>query len=54
VNAIEEAIAAGGDPVVIADTQQYLADGDSLRDQESFKDAVNKYKDAVAKAESVL
>ena len=50
--ALNEAIAQGGDPGVIADAQQALDDGDTLRASGAFKDAVNKYKDALAKAES--
>ena len=52
VLAIEEAIAAGGDPGEISDAQDALAEGDTLRDAGQFKDAVKKYKDAFAKAES--
>ncbi len=42
------------DADVIADAQQSLADGDALRAPGAFKDAVNNYKDALAKAEGVL
>ena len=52
VNALNEAMAGDPDPDVIADAQQYLVDGDVLRALGAFKDAVNKYKDALAKAES--
>ena len=52
--ALDEAIAQGGDPGDINDAQQALADGDALRASGAFKDAVNKYKDALAKAESAL
>ena len=38
----------------ISDAQQSLADGDALRGSGDFKDAANKYKDALAKAESAL
>jgi len=54
VNAIDEAVAAGGNPGEISDAQQSLADGDPLRTSGDFKDAVNKYKDALSKAESAL
>ena len=47
-----DAVAQGGDPGVINDAQQSLAAGDGLRSSGLFKDAVNKYKDALAKAES--
>lgn len=52
VTDIDAAMDRGGDPVEIADAQQFLADGDALRDAGLFKDAVAKYKDANAKAES--
>ena len=52
VSALEEATAQGGDPGVLNDAQQALDEGDALRASEAFKDAVNKYKDALAKAES--
>ena len=51
-DAIVQAIAQGGDPTVISDAQQFLAEGDALKTSGAFKDAVNKYKDALAKAES--
>jgi len=54
VNAIDEAVAAGGDSGEISDAQQSLADGDALRTSGDYKDAVNKYKDALSKAESAL
>jgi len=44
----------GSDSGEIADAQQYLADGDALRVNEEFKDAVAKYKDALSKAEGAL
>ena len=50
--ALDQAIAQGGDPTAIADAQQALAEGDTLRASGAFKDAVSKYKDALAKAES--
>jgi hypothetical protein len=49
--AIEEAIAGGGDAGKITEAQQALAEGDARRAAGHFKDAVAKYKDAVAKAE---
>ena len=49
--AIEDATDRGGDPVKIAEAEDALAQGDVLRDEGAFKDAVNKYKDALAKAE---
>jgi len=52
--AIDQAIAAPGDPFVIAEAQQKLAEGDALRTAGAFKDSVNKYKDALAKAEDAL
>ena len=52
-DALDQAIARGADPTVVADAQQALDDGDFLRASGAFfKDAVNKYKDALAKAES--
>ena len=54
VDAIDEAIAQGGDPQKITEAEQAAADGDSFVDAGMFKDAVNKYKDALAKAESML
>jgi len=44
----------GSDPVEIADAQQFLADGDTLRTAGQFKDAVAKYKDALSKALSAV
>ena len=52
VTAIDVAFDRDGDLVEIAIAQQFLADGDMLRDMGLFKDAVAKYKDATAKAES--
>ena len=51
---LQEATAQGGDPAVLNDAQQALDEGDALRVSEAFRDAVNKYKDALSKAESVL
>ena len=42
------------DADVITDAQQSLDDGDALRAPGTFKGAVKKYKDALAKAEGVL
>lgn len=53
-NAIAEGIAQGGDPGDIAEAQQFLTEGDVLRTAQVFKDAVNKYKDALSKAEGAL
>ncbi len=50
----DEALVQDGDPIIIDDAEQALADGDALRDLGAFKDAVNKYKDALAKAESAI
>lgn len=52
--AIDDAIDQGGDPTEIAEAQQALAEGDVLRDTGAFKDAINKYKDALAKAEGAI
>ncbi len=54
VDAIDYAIDNGGDSGEINDAQNYLAEGDALRGWEEFKDAVNKYKDALAKAEGAV
>ena len=54
VVAIDEAIAQGGDPDKIEEAQLYLTEGDALTEASAFKDAVSKYKDALAKAESAL
>jgi hypothetical protein len=54
VEVLDLAISLGGDAGEIADAQLSLADGDSLRADEKFKDAVGKYKDALSKAESAL
>ena len=50
--AINQGIAESCDPVVINDAQQALAEGDALASSAAFKDAVAKYKDALAKAGS--
>ena len=49
--AINDAIARGGDSGKIADAQASLAEGDTLRDDDKFEDAVAKYKDATSSAE---
>ena len=46
--AIEKAIALGGDLGDVGAAQASQADGDVLRAAEQYKDAVGKYKDAVA------
>ena len=51
VIAIDQAIAQRDDPAKTDLAQQFLADGDALRAAGAFKDAVNKYKDALATAE---
>jgi serine protease AprX len=51
VDAIKEATARGGDAAKIAEANRSLTEGDALRDAGDFKAAVNKYKDALAKAE---
>jgi len=38
--------------VRISEAQQALAEGDALRSSGAFKDVINKYKDALIKAES--
>ncbi len=60
VEAIDEAVAAGGDQDAIDEAEVSLIVGDALRELgnsgvcEAFKDAVNFYKDALAKAEGAL
>jgi len=51
-DAINEASSQMGESTVIDDAQQSRAEGDTLRGFGLFKDAVNKYRDALAKAES--
>lgn len=53
-NALGQAIAQGGDPDDIADAELSLVAGDEFWAVGAYKDAVNKYKDALAKAESTL
>jgi serine protease AprX len=52
VDAIKEATARGGKAAEIAEANRFLNEGDALRGVGSFKAAVNKYKDALSKAES--
>ena len=53
LTAIDEAIARGGNTTIIAEAEQALGEGDVLRGGSGvFKGAVNKYHDALAKAES--
>jgi serine protease AprX len=52
VDAVKEATARGGNQAKIAEANQAVNEGDALRAVGSFKSAVNKYKDALAKAES--
>ena len=52
--ALDQLIAAGGDPDKISEAQQSLDDGDALRSASAFKDAVSQYKDALATAEGEL
>ena len=53
-NGLNEAIAQVGSTDVINDAQDALEEGDGLRKAGAYKDAVNKFKDALAKAESAL
>ena len=48
---IDAAIAGDGDPDKIANAELALDDGDALRAAALFKDAVAKYRDALATAE---
>ncbi len=60
VDAFVAAIAQAGDPTEIDEAAMFLAEGNAHRalgvagDCEAFKDAVNAYKDALAKAESAI
>ncbi len=55
VAAIDQAIAElGPGDQKITEAQEALLDGDTLKDSLLFKDAVNAYKDALAKAEGAL
>ncbi len=51
-DAIDQAVANSGDPDKISEAETSRDDGDEFRASGDFKDAVNKYKDALAKAES--
>jgi len=42
------------DSVMLSDAQNYLAEGDMLRDSGAFKDAVNEYKEALSEANGAL
>ena len=46
VDAMDEAIFRGGDPVEINEAQQALSGGDALRAAGDFLDAVDEYEDA--------
>jgi len=48
-DAIDDAV--GGDSDKIEEAEASLAEGDALRASDAYKDAANKYKDALAKAE---
>ena len=50
--AVDLAIAEGGDGDAILEAQEFIAQGDILRDAREAQDAVSKYNDALAKAES--
>jgi hypothetical protein len=52
VAAIHDAVARGGDADRIDEAQTDLAEADTLRASGEFTDAVDKYKDALVKAES--
>ena len=52
VGAIEKAKDEGGDSDGIQEAKNLLDEGDGKRDLKGFKQAVAKYKDALAKAES--
>lgn len=49
--AIDDAIAAGGQASKIQEAQQSLAQGDALRATGAYKDTGNKYEDAISQAE---
>lgn len=53
-DALDHVLVQGGDEDEITEAQQGLTDGDTLRALGAFKDAVNRYKDALAKAEGAL
>ena len=46
---IEDAIAQGRDPAEVSEAGDSLAEGDALRTAGQYKDAINKYKDTLAK-----
>ena len=52
--AINQSVAQGADPTVMYQAEEALSVGDGLRGEGAFKDAVNKYRDALAKASSYL
>jgi tetratricopeptide (TPR) repeat protein len=51
---LDVAISGNGHPPEIAEAEYLLTEGDALRDAGAYKDAVSKYKDALAKSESPL
>jgi len=51
VQSLAQATAQQGDSELVNSSQQDLDDGDSLRDAQQYKDAVDKYKDSHRKAE---
>ena len=51
ITAIEDAVGRGGNSDKIATARDSLAEGEALRASGAFKDAVNKYKDAISNAE---
>jgi cold shock CspA family protein len=53
VDAIDAAIAAEANPDQVAKAQKALAEGEDLWIEEAYKDAVAKFKDALAKAEAL-
>ena len=53
-DAIDLAVASGGDSGDIEDAVDSLGEGDDLRSEGKYKDAAAKYKDALSKAESAL
>jgi len=54
VDAINQAIAQGGDPEEIQEAEGALADGDADRASGAFEDALNNYEDALEKAEDAI
>ena len=53
-DAIAQAVDNSGDPDKIEEAEASLAEGDALRVPGTYKDAANKYKDALAQAEGAL